>query len=122
MTAQPHGDRFLAGWALKKLADEEDVVIRPMFGCPAFFLGRRMFACVYAEKLVLKLPAAQVTELVDRSVAEHFCPPGKLPMRQWCELHADAWRAPGTIELLRTALNWARSGHNQQFQTPATAG
>jgi len=64
------------------LADTPGIKRRPMFGCPAFFAGRRMFACVYGDQVGLKLPAARVEELLQSGYVP-FRPIGKPPMREW---------------------------------------
>lgn len=57
-----------------------------MFGHPAFFVGRRMFACVYGEGVGLKLPAHRASELIEASIAAPFQPYGKPRMREWVQI------------------------------------
>jgi hypothetical protein len=111
MTVQTEVVEFVGGWASTLMAEEDDVVLRPMFGCPGFFFGPRMFACIHKERLVLKLPAADVSALIESGRAGHFGPSGRPPMRQWCALFPDGWREPEMAHLLRSALAWAKGGH-----------
>ena len=104
-------DQAVTHWATDLLATATDVVTRKMFGCPAFFVGRRMFACVYEDEVGLKLPATQVQTLIAGGVAESFQPYGKPKMRQWCALLGRNLMHPTSAELLLCALSWARSGH-----------
>ena len=57
-----------------------------MFGYPAFFVGRRMFACVYGDGVGLKLPAHRANELIEADSAAPFQPYGKSKMREWVQI------------------------------------
>ncbi len=94
-------------WLSDLLADT-DVQARPMFGCPAFFRGGRLFACVYGEEIGLKLPEAQVAELLTRSGYEAFTPYGKRPMREWVAVHTDPSETPSVGELVHEAMTFVR--------------
>lgn len=61
----------------------DDVQQRAMFACPAFFTGRRMFACVYGRTVGLKLPTERVQQLLRMPGFEPFTPYGKRTMREW---------------------------------------
>ena len=73
-----------------------------MFGHPAWFVGRRMFACVYGEGVGLKLPEAEATALMKRAGVVRFQPYGKAPMREWVQVNrkrpADYRRDRATLE------------------------
>lgn len=58
---------------------------RQMFGCPAFFLDRRMVACVYGNEVGLKLPSSRVDALLTKATVSPFKPYGKT-MREWVSL------------------------------------
>ena len=58
---------------------------RLMFGCPAFFLGRRMVACIYGNEVGIKSPTTRVGELLASGDAAPFRPYGK-EMREWVAL------------------------------------
>ena len=60
---------------------------RLAFGVPAFFVGGKMFACVNAKGLGLKLPHARIAELDDPAVSQ-FGRPGQ-PMRGWIQIARD---------------------------------
>lgn len=57
-----------------------------MFGYPAFYVGRKMFACVYGSGVGLKLPAATVPALLERPTVKWFEPMGRRRMREWIEI------------------------------------
>lgn len=73
-----------------------------MFGHPAWFVGRRMFACVYGDGVGLKLPEAEATALLKRAGVVRFQPYGKAPMREWVQVNrkrpADYRRDRATLE------------------------
>lgn len=58
-----------------------------MFGYPAFFVGRRMFACVYGEGVGIKLPAEEVARLLTLAGTIAFRPHGKRQMREWVQIN-----------------------------------
>lgn len=61
--------------------------VRPgkMFGLPAFYAGRKLFACVYGASVGLKLPEETIRGLHGSHIVP-FQPYGKPPMRQWIEI------------------------------------
>ena len=73
-----------------------------MFGHPAWFVGRRMFACVYGDGVGLKLPEAEAAALLKRATVVRFQPYGKAPMREWIQVNrarpADYRRDRATLE------------------------
>lgn len=58
-----------------------------MFGLPAWFVGRRMFACIHGDGIGLKLPEAEATALLKRAHVVRFQPYGKAPMREWVQVN-----------------------------------
>lgn len=58
-----------------------------MFGYPAFFVGKRMFACVYGDGVGIKLPAAEVVQLLSCAWVIPFQPHGKHKMREWVQIN-----------------------------------
>ena len=78
------------------LSDIPDVRKGRMFGYPAFYVGRRMFAYLYGEGVGLKLPQAQAQAQLHDGHALPFQPYGKAKMREWIELRhgevRDYWR------------------------------
>lgn len=61
--------------------------VRPgkMFGFPAFYAGRKLFACIYGEGVGLKLPEETIQKLTGTHIVP-FQPYGKPPMREWIEI------------------------------------
>lgn len=57
-----------------------------MFGYPAFFVGRRMFACVYGDGVGVKVPVELAAELLLRRDTRAFRPQGRSTMREWVQI------------------------------------
>ncbi len=69
------------------LAEDRDVREGRMFGYPAFFVGRRMFACIYGDGVGLKVPLTLVARLIECGEAIAFRPHGKPTMREWIQIN-----------------------------------
>jgi TfoX/Sxy family transcriptional regulator of competence genes len=64
--------------------------VRKMFGYPAAFYNGQMFACVFGEQMIVRLPEAEKAELLSRPGASPFEPmPGRV-MREYVVLPAAA--------------------------------
>lgn len=72
----------------EEIASKVDHVVRglgdtrcgSMFGYPAFFAGRKMFACVYGEGVAVRLTQAETSGT--GAVVREFRPHGRT-MRRW---------------------------------------
>lgn len=67
-----------------------DVTPGHMFGCAGLRTGRRFFAIRWHEQLVLKLPPARLTELVDGGDGRPFEPMEGRRMNNWIVLAGGA--------------------------------
>lgn len=62
---------------------------KPMFGCPAYFVNRNMFAGVHQDHLFIRLPEGDKEEIFDAFVeATTFVPMEGRPMREYVVLPA----------------------------------
>ena len=57
-----------------------------MFGYPAYYINKRMFACVYEEGIGIKIPENLAEELVGREGITYFQPMGRRKMREWIQI------------------------------------
>ena len=57
-----------------------------MFGYPAYYINKRMFACVYEEGIGIKIPENLAEELVGREGITYFQPMGRWKMREWIQI------------------------------------
>ena len=67
-----------------------------MFGLPAYFIGRKLFACVYEDSVGLKLPADRAAALIGQAGITPFVPMGRRQMKAWVKLshaHPSDFRA-----------------------------
>ena len=72
------------------LSRYESVRMGQMFGYPAYYVGRSMFACLYEGKVGLKLPEETANEARTKDEISDFQPYGKPKMREWVQLDFDS--------------------------------
>ena len=80
-----------------------------MFGYRAYFVGRRMFACVTDEGVCLRLGSHLSEKTIASGAASPFRPHGR-PMRGWVEIgveRGDTWLEARDVFL--RALTFARA-------------
>ena len=63
-----------------------------MFGYPAYYVNRKMFACLYEGGLGVKVPEAVAREWLElgRKEIVPFQPMGKRNMREWIQINVEA--------------------------------
>lgn len=61
------------------------VVTKRMFGAEAFFTTGRMFAFLFDEAIVLKLPESERQDVLDTRVARPFLTNERAPFGRWVE-------------------------------------
>ncbi len=61
------------------------VTTKRMFGAEAFFTGGRMFAFLFDEAIVLKLPESERQDVLDTRVARPFLTSERAPFGRWVE-------------------------------------
>ncbi len=60
-----------------------------MFGYPAYYINKKMFACIYEEGVGIKIPADLVKELIGKKGILHFQPLGRAIMKEWIQINHD---------------------------------
>ncbi|WP_036019767.1 hypothetical protein [Paraburkholderia mimosarum] len=94
--------------ALQVVACRYDVVVeRTFFGCPAFFVKRRMAACVHGDTLALKLPQLSVAALMQTPGCSFFQPHGRRPMPRWLAFEASSPAFASLEDLFEEAVSFA---------------
>lgn len=78
------------------------------FGRSALRYEKKIFAMFVRGRLVLKLPARRVDELVGRGEGVRFDANKGTPMKEWLSLDPDS--ALEWLELAKEALGFARGG------------
>lgn len=64
-----------------------DVVEGKMFGYPAYYINKKMIACVYENAVGLKVPENMAKMLIDNTSITHFQPLGRRKMREWIQIN-----------------------------------
>jgi len=77
-------------------------VVHPgkMFGYPAYYVGGKLFACVFQDAVGIKVPEAMANELLNRADIVHFQPLGRKKMREWIQInheHSEEYRQEQNI-------------------------
>lgn len=81
---------------------------RKVFGCPSFFIERRMTACVYGNQIELRLPQLAVTALLQTPGCTFFQPFGRYPMKRWLAIESGSPAFASLDDLFEEAVLFAR--------------
>jgi len=71
----------------KMLLDNPIVKPGKMFGYPGYYVGGKLFACVYENGVGIKIPESMANELLEREEIVHFQPYGRKKMRKWIQIN-----------------------------------
>ena len=63
------------------------VVAGMMFGYPAYYINKKLFACLYEEGVGIKVPAKVAESLVGKKDIIRFVPKGRKPMKEWIQIN-----------------------------------
>jgi hypothetical protein len=78
-----------------------------MFGFPAYYVGKKLFASIYEDGVGLKLPAEQVSALLDGKTYIPFQPLGKHVMREWVQIcHQDSAQYQADMDLFTVSIEF----------------
>ena len=69
------------------LLNMPSVVEGKMFGYPAYYVNRKLFACIYGEGVGLKVPEEAANKLLSEEHVVPFQPLGKPKMREWIQIN-----------------------------------
>lgn len=90
------------------IGDLPNVTTRKMFGAEAFFHGRRMFAFLREDLVVLKLPEGQREELLEARTARPFLVNENAGFGRWVEIPGSVDHAERSVSLVQSAYNAAK--------------
>jgi TfoX/Sxy family transcriptional regulator of competence genes len=65
------------------------VVPGKMFGYPAYYVNKKLFACVYEDGVGLKVPFNLANELIGKEGIIPFEPMGKRKMKEWIQINRE---------------------------------
>lgn len=92
-----------------------DVHVGKMFGYPAYYVGRAMFACLYEGEVGLKLPEASANEAREKKEITDFHPYGKPKMREWIQFDFDSERELCQYKhLIDAAIEYAKTRNSKK--------
>lgn len=92
------------------LLDLPGVTQGKMFGYPAYYVNRKMFACLYENGIGLKLPEDYTRQLLEQGTAFPFQPLGRKKMRRWVQIdHERSEDYLEDTEILKRALEYVAS-------------
>jgi len=58
-----------------------------MFGYPAYYVGGKLFACVFEDGIGVKVPEEMANELLKREDIVRFQPLGRKKMKEWIQIN-----------------------------------
>ena len=81
-----------------------------MFGYPAYYINRKLFACIYEEGVGIKVPEKVAESLVGRKGIVRFQPKGRKPMKEWIQINrerSEDYR--GDQDILKISIDYVSS-------------
>jgi hypothetical protein len=83
------------------------VVAGTMFGYPAYYINKKLFACLYEEGVGIKVPARVADSLVGQKGVVRFLPKGRKPMKEWIQInHARSEDYRKDEEILKISVEY----------------
>lgn len=73
----------------KILLDIAEVKPGKMFGYPAYYIGGKLFACIYNNGVGLKVPEKTANQLREQPYIDYFQPLGRKRMREWIQINRE---------------------------------
>lgn len=58
-----------------------------MFGYPAYYINKKLFACIYDDGVGIKIPENLANELVGKKGIVYFQPLGRAKMKEWIQIN-----------------------------------
>jgi hypothetical protein len=91
----------------KILLEITEVKPGKMFGYPAYYIGGKLFACVYENGIGIKVPEQTANRFIQQPHIDYFQPLGRKQMREWIQINRenseDYWQDK---EILFAALEY----------------
>lgn len=82
-----------------------------MSGMPAYFINKKMFACIHGNGVALRVPVATATELqFSRNDVVPFQPNGKASSREWIQVnHESSADYEKDLELFQASVDFVKA-------------
>ena len=71
------------------LLKNPSVVSGKMYGYPAYYIDRKLVACIYEKGVGFKVLEGIANELIGKKGIAHFQPMGRAKMREWIQINRD---------------------------------
>ena len=86
-----------------------------MSGFPAYFINKKMFACIHGSGVGIRLPVATATELqFSRGNIVPFLPNGKASTREWVQVnHDDSADYAKDLELFQSSIAFVKAARTR---------
>ena len=86
-----------------------------MSGMPAYFVSKKMFACIHGNGVALRVPVATATELqFSRDDVVAFQPNGRPSSREWIQIdRADAADYAKDLPLFEASVDFVSTGRTR---------
>jgi len=101
--------------AIKTVVDSfllKDQYVTPgkMFGFPAYYINKKLFACIYEESVGLKVPADTAKEQIGKPGIVPFQPYSKAVMKEWIQInHGKPEDYLNDMELFQQSIDFVLS-------------
>lgn len=82
-----------------------------MSGLPAYFVNKKMFACIHGSGVAIRLPASIATELqFSKGNVVPFQPNGRPSSSEWIQInHDDSADYQKDLELFHSSIEFVKS-------------
>lgn len=82
-----------------------------MSGLSAYFVNKKMFACIHGGGVAIRLPVAAATDLqFSKANVVPFQPNGKPSSREWVQInHEDSTQYKGDLELFQSSIDFVKA-------------
>jgi hypothetical protein len=82
-----------------------------MSGMSAYFVNKKMFACIHGKGVAIRLPTATATELqFSRADVSSFQPGGKASSREWIQInHEDPAEYKNDLEVFQASIEFVKA-------------
>jgi hypothetical protein len=65
------------------------VISGKMFGYPAYFVNKKLAACIYEKGVGIKVPQSIAGEMVGKEGITPFQPLGRVKMKEWIQINRE---------------------------------
>ena len=92
------------------LLKNPSVVPGKMYGYPAYYMNRKLVACIYDKGVGVKVPEGVANELIGKKGIVHFQPMERAEMREWIQINRENPKdLLKDIEIFETSIDFVAS-------------